>query len=482
MYTIELFLHVSGAIGVFAGAGIWLFGLSALRRARRVDEKMVKLVGEQALFRQQERSAEPMKTIRAKLARGYAWWEHHLTNMEGAQEVVVSSGISFRLWRLYQHFWLLVCLLFPIVSLVQTPLPPVRLFLALAALVFFTASYTWLMWPHPASSEARKRSRSRPSLILFAVLIALVLALSLTYSLAFLWLFIGVSAIAGVLLPVRGALLAVVVLMLLPLVISVGTTGGVTKVDWLQLIPLVLLVRGLGLDMIGLVRLSNAIRELHAARGELAHLAVVEERLRLARDLHDLLEHTLSMITLKSELAGRLVEKEPARAVQEIHEVERVARQTLREVREAVAGYRQPKLSSELDGARQLLEAAGIECSVEHIAGDLPPATDAVLAWMVREGVTNVIRHSRARQCAIRLIRENGIVRVEVINDGDLQELAGGSQARTGSGLSGLSERVTSRGGRMEAGPVPSSNKESFRLWVELPIQNSTEEVQEERS
>src|SRR6059058_3620385 len=100
-----------------------------------------------------------MKTIRAQLARGYAQWEYHLTTMEGAEVLVVSSGIPFQLWRLYQHFWL-VCLLFPTVSLVQTPLPPVRLFLALAALLFFAVSYTWLMWPHPASSGVHKRSRS----------------------------------------------------------------------------------------------------------------------------------------------------------------------------------------------------------------------------------------------------------------------------------------------------------------------------------
>ncbi len=421
-----------------------------------------------------------MKTIRAQLARAYARWEHHLTSTEGAEVPIASSGISFRLWRLYQHFWLLVCLLFPIVSLIREPPSPVRLLLAIAALVFFAASYTWLMWPHPASSEARKRSRSRPALILFAVLIALVLVLSLTYGLAFLWLFIGVSAIAGVLLPIRSALLAVAVLMLLPLFISVGTTGGVTKVDWLQLIPLILLVRGLGLDMIGLARLSSAIRNLHATRAELARLKVEEERLRLARDLHDLLGHNLSMITLKSELAGRLLQQEPARAAQEIHEIEGVARQTLREVREAVSGYRQPRLESELDGARQILEAAGIASTIEHMASELTPATDAVLAWTVREGVTNVIRHSRARRCIIRLTRENGTVCAEVTNDGGPRQETEDVKAR-GCGLSGLTERVTSLGGRMEEGPVWTSRKEGFRLRVELPIQSSVEDTQEER-
>jgi len=400
--------------------------------------------------------------------------------MEGAEVLVVSSGIPFHLWRLYQHFWL-VCLLFPIVSLVQTPLPAARLFLALAALVFFAVSYTWLMWPHPASSGARKRSRSPASLILFGVLVALVLALCLLYGNSFLWLFIGVSAIAGVTLPMRSAFVAVVIFTLLPLVISVGASGGIARVDWLQIIPLMLLVRGIGVDMIGAARLSGAIRELQAAREELAHLAVTEERQRLSRDLHDLLGHTLSMITLKSELAGRLVEQEPARSIQEIREVERAARHTLREVREAVAGYRQPRLESELDGARQILSAAGVACQVEHSAGELEPSTDAVLAWAVREGVTNVIRHSRARRCSIRLTHENSTVCAEVINDGPRRRQLEVAKARSGSGLSGLNERVNSHGGRMEAGPLRTAGNEGFRLRVELPVPGHVEPSEEER-
>jgi len=253
-------------------------------------------------------------------------------------------------------------------------------------------------------------------------------------------------------------------------------------VDWLQIIPLMLLVRGLGVDMIGVTRLSGAIRELHAAREERARLAVIEERLRLARDLHDLLGHTLSLITLKSELAGCLVKEEPERCVQEISEIEQVARQALREVREAVAGYRQPRLDSELDGARQLLEAAGMTCQIEQTTGRLPSSTDAVLAWTVREGVTNVIRHSRAQHCLIRLTCENGTAHAEVINDGDLREVQQDRRERQGSGLVGLRERVTANGGCMEASPLPFSGRERFRLWVELPIQGRVETTQEEPS
>jgi two-component system, NarL family, sensor histidine kinase DesK len=405
----------------------------------------------------------------------------HPADAQVADEVIASSGFTFQLWRLYQHAWL-VCLVFPMFLLVSQPQAPLRLTIGIAALLCFAAGYTWLMWPHPVSQGARARARSRASLILFVALGTLALVFSLVYGSAWLWLFIGVSAIAGVLLPMRSAFVVVVMLTLLPLLIILSMHGSVVGVDWPWIIALILLVRGLGLDMIGLSLMSSAIRELHTTREELARLKVEEERQRMARDLHDLLGHTLSLITLKSKLAGRLVEREPARAVQEIAEIEHIARQTLREVREAVAGYRQPRLENEVDGARQLLEAAGISCSLEYSALSLPPATDAALAWTVREGVTNVIRHSRAQHCFIRLIREHSTVHAEVINDGDPRERVGGAYAREGLGLSGLAERVTALGGRIEAGNVATDGKTGFRLWVELPIQNHGETTQEERA
>jgi two-component system sensor histidine kinase DesK len=260
-------------------------------------------------------------------------------------------------------------------------------------------------------------------------------------------------------------------LTLLTLGASIFLGGGIAEADWLQIVPLVLLVRGLGLDMVGLTRLSDALRALHAARTSLARQAVMEERLRLARDLHDLLGHTLSLIAIKSELAGRLVEKDSTRAVQEVHEVERVARQALREVRAAVAGYRRPTLANELDSARQILEAASIACMMENRVEALPVEADTALAWTVREAVTNVIRHSRAQFCLIRISHEEGTVCVEIINDGyDEQERAA---AYTGGGLTGLSERITAQGGQLEAGPLTRDGSPGFRLWVELPIQTS---------
>ncbi len=422
---------------------------------------MVKWIGEQRSFR-----------VRASIARVHAWLEKRLTDMEGAEVPVVSSGISPRLWRLYVEFWLVFPLLYPLIALLKThPAPLHQLLIRVAVMAIVVVVAGWLMWPHPMESIAYTRSRFYRTLLLLAFLTALVLWLSLAYGAAFLWLLICVSGAAGVALPLRSALLVLIALMILSASMSVGIEGGVLRADWLTIIPLVLLVRGLGLDMIGLVRLSRAIRELHAARQELARLAVVEERLRLARDLHDLLGHTLSMITLKSELARHLVREEPDRCTQELSEIEQVARQTLREVREAVADYRHPRLEDELEGARQLLSAAGIDAQIETISQTLPLELSSVLAWIVREGVTNVIRHSRAQHCLIRLAQENERVQVEVINDGGAHASAESVSERPGLGLAGLRERVTALGGCMEAGPLTVSDKDRFRLYVELPLQ-----------
>ncbi len=231
---------------------------------------------------------------------------------ELADEVIASSGVTFRFWRLYQHGWLF-CLFFPLIKLLREPISPWHLALGLVALVSFAASYTWLMWPHPASQGARVRAHSWRSFLLFGALGTLVLVFSLVDGPAWLWLFTGVSAIAGVLFPMRRAFVPIALITLLPLFLTIAAHRGIAGVDWWWLIALMLLVRGLGLDMLGVARLGSAIRELHTARRELARLAVIEERERLSRDLHDLLGQTLSMITLKSELARQLVTEEPER-------------------------------------------------------------------------------------------------------------------------------------------------------------------------
>jgi two-component system, NarL family, sensor histidine kinase DesK len=404
--------------------------------------------------------------------------------VETNDEVLRESGITITIWRLYLLFWLIICLFFPLASLVSKPDAWPRLAVGSLALLFFAISYTWVMWPHPASRGARTRGQSRLSLLLLVALCVQATVFSLLDGPAWLWLFLGVSAMAGVVLPMRPAGMVVVLLTALTLLITLITHGGLAGIDWWWLIALMLLVRGLGLDMIGVSRLGSALRELHATRRELARLAVIEERERLSRDLHDLLGQTLSVITLKSELARGLITEDPARCAQELAEIEQVGRMTLREVRKTVSGYRQPRLSSELDGARQLLEAAGISSSIEEFPGELPQPLDAVLAWTVREGVTNVIRHSRARHCLLRFTRDQGWIGVEMLNDREGTEDACTQRIGQGSGLFGLRERVSGRGGTMEAGPLLLEGEPHFRLRVELPMQPQVEvtALQEERS
>jgi two-component system, NarL family, sensor histidine kinase DesK len=250
----------------------------------------------------------------------------------------------------------------------------------------------------------------------------------------------------------------VAIAALAAITLALGVTSGMA---WLVL-PTV----AIGLWATAFVRQVATVAELQAAREELARLAVNEERLRFARDLHDLLGHSLSLITLKSELAGRLLPNAPEKAASEVHDIEGVARQALREVREAVAGYRQPTLDEELAGAAEMLEAAGIACRIENEAGQLPGATDAVLAWTVREGTTNVIRHSRARYCRIVLAREGEGIYAEITDDGQGK---GNTEAK-GSGLSGLAERVASLAGDVEAGSLPDGG---FRLRVSLPARGT---------
>ena len=417
----------------------------------------------------------------------HRWQTNGNTSQERVEindEVIRESRVTILTWRLYQLFWLLICLYFPLASLVSKPDAWLRLVVGIMALLLFAISYTWIMWLHPASQGTRTRSRSRLSVLLLVALSLLVTVFSLLDGPAWLWSFLGVSAIAGVVLPMRRAGGVVVLLTALPLLITLFTHRGVAGIDWWWLIALMLLVRGLGLDMIGVSRLFSALRELHTARRELARLAVIEERERLSRDLHDLLGQTLSVITLKSELARGLITEDPARCAQELTGIEQVGRMTLREVRKTVAGYRQPRLSSELDGARQLLEAAGISSSIEELPGELPRPHDAVLAWSVREGVTNVIRHSRARHCLLRFTQEQSWIGLELLNDRAGTEDAGTQCIGQGSGLVGLRERVNELGGTMEAGPLLLEGEPHFRLRMELPMQSQVEvtALQEERS
>ena len=207
---------------------------------------------------------------------------------------------------------------------------------------------------------------------------------------------------------------------------------------------------------------SNA--KLLMAQEEIERLATVAERERIARDLHDLLGHTLSVITLKSELAAKLASHDPERAAGEMRDVERISRDALSEVRSAVRGYRAQGLKAELESAKRMLETAGVAFDYYAEPLTLSPVQENTLSLALREAVTNVVRHSGGTRCAVRLRQEAGGVGLEVQDDGC------GGLAPEGSGLSGMRERVRALGGR-----VARDGSNGTRLTVYLPAAASPE-------
>jgi two-component system sensor histidine kinase DesK len=212
------------------------------------------------------------------------------------------------------------------------------------------------------------------------------------------------------------------------------------------------------------------------ARDLQARLAVAEERVRFGRDMHDVLGRNLAVIALKSELAVELAQRGRPEAVDQMVEVQRIARTSQQEVRDVVRGYREADLSTELAGARGVLKAAGIDCEVVGAAGrELPAPVQSALAWVVREAATNVLRHGDPRHCTIRLGSSAEAVVLRVENDGvavaasgpDEGAGAGGAPGPGGSGLTGLRERLRVLDGSLEAGPAGNG---LFRLTATIPF------------
>lgn len=214
-----------------------------------------------------------------------------------------------------------------------------------------------------------------------------------------------------------------------------------------------------GVVNVNVVRRIHADAKLRRAREEVEQLAKIAERERIARDLHDVLGHTLSLIVLKSELAAKLADRDVERAKDEMRDVERTARDALAEIREAIRGYRAEGLASELDRARRTLETAGVAFDCTADARALEPSVENVLALVLREAVTNVVRHAGASACRIGLECSGDDVRLEVADNGN------GPRGAEGNGVRGMRERVEAIGGtlRLEGGA-------GTRLFVVLPF------------
>ncbi|MFF0482017.1 histidine kinase [Streptomyces sp. NPDC004435] len=210
-----------------------------------------------------------------------------------------------------------------------------------------------------------------------------------------------------------------------------------------------------------ILALNETVRELRGTREELARAAVEKERLRFSRDLHDLLGHTLSVIVVKAEAARRLAPGDLDAALGQVTDIETVGRQALTEIREAVTGYREGSLGTELDRARDALASADVEPVVRRSGPPLEPATEALLGWVVREAATNVVRHARATWCEIAVTSGPERARLTVADNG-----RGPSSGISGSGLRGLAERLAVAGGTLATAAAPSGG---FLLTAELP-------------
>jgi two-component system sensor histidine kinase DesK len=204
----------------------------------------------------------------------------------------------------------------------------------------------------------------------------------------------------------------------------------------------------------------RANKRLDLAHEQIAHLAKLAERERIARDLHDVLGHTLSVVVLKSELAGKVLERDPERARAEIGEVEQIARKALGEVREAIRGYRTQGLAAEIIRAQKTLDAAGVKLELETQPPQLAAAEETVLSLIVREAVTNIVRHAQASRCRLEFGANGGATALVVEDDGR------GGIRQEGNGLRGMRERVESIGGQLRI-----DSAQGTRLVIEIPQQ-----------
>ncbi|MDQ2851706.1 MAG: sensor histidine kinase [Actinomycetota bacterium] len=337
-------------------------------------------------------------------------------------------------WAGIWLFWLLG----PLVDSLQMLDRP-RGWIGAASIVLFAALYLWhwvKRWQiFGGAVMGPEIERRRASLLRYSglLILSLIAMFSIGQSGAATLVFFGVSAMWTFSIPVAVAISASVGMSYV--VMSVAVPGW--QVDTGLLISLTFATIATSAGRVA----GGRARQLEASRRENARLAVDEERNRMARDLHDILGHSLTVITVKAELAGKLIDVDPMRAHAEIADLERLSRDALADVRRAVTGFREVTLSGELARAREGLRAAGIRAELPTATDEVPSDLREVFAWTVREGVTNVIRHSEASTCRIQITSSS----LTVCDDG-----VGAVTSRSkGNGLLGLSERAMSVGAQL---------------------------------
>jgi two-component system, NarL family, sensor histidine kinase DesK len=331
----------------------------------------------------------------------------------------------------------LLFLTWPVRHVVGSERPVAYKILILIGVVVYAACFITVIW----RNTPRMHGNRAPA----AIGLSLVVGATLSPVYGLPWLAIMTSFTIAMLLFNAPTRLWPYILVLLPLAEFVAARWAFDDSSW-DGVTMALQAALIGAIQAAFYLQVAAKVELRRIRADLARLAVTEERLRISRDLHDILGQQLSAVSLKAELAARLVTRDPERAAAEMIEVAAVARAALADVRETVAGYRQMSLCGETETAKALLTAARVNTVIETC--ELAPGLDACGAWLVREAVTNVIRHAGASRCEISATATDGSVVVEVRDNGGTPS----SALTFGNGLTGLSERVEGEGGVLWAG------------------------------
>ncbi len=361
------------------------------------------------------------------------------------------SGRAGRFGILFAAVWLL----FLVDPLQQawSELGSVRGWLAMAATLGFAATYL-AVFANVRTRRGRLQPAVEHSLVAawLGTLVALAAAMCLTVGQAGTASLVYLAVVSVILLPTRAAVLAVAALVVF------NETAARVVTGWTEQAGLSFAVCASAFAMWGVQQMMLRNIDLLRAREENARLAVVEERGRFARDLHDILGHSLTVITVKAELASRLLDVDPERARAELADLERLSRDALGDVRRAVEGYRDLSLTGELARARAALEAAQIRADLPHSTDGVPSDLRELFAWTVREGVTNVVRHSGARTCSVRLAPD----RVEVSDDGHGRS----AEDRDGHGIAGLRERASAVGAVLV---TRAREPQGFSLQVMVP-------------
>jgi two-component system, NarL family, sensor histidine kinase DesK len=356
------------------------------------------------------------------------------------------------LGRWFQLIWL-VFLFFPIQALFEEPRAWFSYVFGILLLLGFVGVFVWAFWLEPWVKDPQHPPQFRvPSLIGMGVSY-LVMAL--------MWPMIGGSGIgfliyagsfAGAQRSAWPAALTVAICIAVCLALMVAQ-----NMNWLTAVLFVILTIVAAFSNHIAYQETLSARALQRSQEEVARIAKVAERERIARDLHDLLGHTLSVIVLKSELASRLADKDPARAAQEIRDVERIARESLHEVRNAVRGYRSAGLEAEFSNIALACEAAKIKLELYAVPIELEWAQESALGFALREAITNVIRHSHAKRCWVSLEKYDHLITLEVWDDaqGEIFE---------GNGVRGIRERAEALGGSLNTKVLSGSRGLTFSL------------------